>query len=383
MNRKPNILLLTPFFHPNIGGVETHLNDLCEYLVKNKYTTYVLTYFPLTTRTKNVSRTEKSECLEIYRFKLFGHDLFHRLEKYPPLALLYLMPILFVRTFLFLLSPKHQVDIIHAQGIVAALIGRLLGKLFNKRMIMSTHAMYSLEKRKTMSAVFHWILKPYDRIIALTKGSKRELMSTGLPDEQIDIYYYWVNKDVFKPGDKAVSKKTVGWKEKFVVLFVGRLIEIKGVRLLLDVAGALEKNIHIAISGTGPLEKVLREESQKLENLLFLGPIDNIRLNEYYRAADIFIIPSLYPEGLGRVCLEALYCGTPIIASNRGNLPEVVDPSVGVLIEPTVENMVSEIKRLYENADQLEQLGNNCAQYARDKFGENNANTIQKAYSPD
>ena len=146
-NNKPNILVLTPFFHPNVGGVETHLTDLCNYLGKKGYNLYVLTYFPLTTRVEDAPKKEVSANLEIYRYKLFGHNFFHYLEKYPALALLYLMPILMFRSLLFMLKNRNKVDVIHTHGIVAAFIGRIIGKLFKKRIIMSTHAIYNLEKR--------------------------------------------------------------------------------------------------------------------------------------------------------------------------------------------------------------------------------------------
>lgn len=382
MNRsnKPNILLLTPFFYPNIGGVETHLTDLCNYLTGKDYKLYVLTYFPLTTRVNDVPKKEVSADIEIYRYKLFGHNFFHHLEKYPALALLYLMPNLMFHSLLFMLKNKNKIDVIHTHGIVAAFIGRIIGKLFKKRIIMSTHAIYNLEKRKTMSHVFKWILKPYDKILALAERSKAELISAGLDKNLIKIYTYWVDHEVFKPMDKIACKAQLGWDNKFIVFFVGRLIDIKGAGVLVDAAEKSNKRIYFAVAGTGPMENYLKERCKEVENAMFLGKIDNKKLNIYYNAADIFIVPSQYNEGFARVNLEALSCGTPVVAANKGCLPEIIDESVGVLIEPSVESITEKIKYLYENPDVLKRMADNCRNYAVRRFSEKNGEVIEKAY---
>lgn len=377
---KPNILLLTPFFYPNIGGVETHLTDLCNYFTKRGYKLYVLTYFPLTTRVKDVPKNEKLVNIEIYRFRLFGHNFFHYLERYPALALLYLMPVLMVHSFLFMSKNKDKVDVIHAHGIVAAFTANVLDKMFKKRIIMSIHAIYNLRKRRILTAVFKWILNPYDKILVLAELSRAELLGTGLNKSLLGSYTYWVDQETFKPMDKVLCKRELGWDNKFVVLFVGRLIDIKGAQLLVDVAEKVDKGIYFAIVGTGPMEDYIRERCKGIANTMFLGKIDNKKLNIYYNAADIFVVPSQYEEGFARVNLEALSCGTPVVAANKGCLREIIDKNVGILIDPSVENIACEIERLYKNPHILKVMADNCREYAVRKFSENNGEVIEKAY---
>src|SRR3990167_5897303 len=133
---KPGVLILSPFFSPNIGGVETYLDDLCEYLIKQNYRIYVVTYQPLTTRCKGLKVEKKGE-LEIRRITWFGHNWFHKLEPYPLLEFLYLMPYLFIYTFFFLLMSHKKIDVIHAHGITVAFITKFLVKIFKKRAVMS------------------------------------------------------------------------------------------------------------------------------------------------------------------------------------------------------------------------------------------------------
>ena len=87
------ILIICPFFHPNIGGVETHLSDLTKAL-SQKYQVFVQTYSPITTPNTDWKKIEKSKNLIIYRHHHFGKTLSHSLEKYPLLQFFYLRIIL-------------------------------------------------------------------------------------------------------------------------------------------------------------------------------------------------------------------------------------------------------------------------------------------------
>ena len=91
------ILIISPFFYPNIGGVETHLSDLVKELSK-KYKVFVHTYSPITTQNTSWQKKEKSKNLVIFRHGWFGKNLFHKLEKYSILQFLYLTPYLFLKT---------------------------------------------------------------------------------------------------------------------------------------------------------------------------------------------------------------------------------------------------------------------------------------------
>ena len=85
-------------------------------------------------------------------------------------------------------------------------------------------------------------------------------------------------------------------------------------------------------------------------------------------------------KGFGRVILEALSCGTPVIASNRGGIPEALDKSVGTLIEPDVNKIVQTIESPYEHPKKLVDLRRNCRIYAIKRFSEDNAKIMEDAY---
>lgn len=380
-NNTSGVLLLTPFYEPNIGGVETHLSDLTDYIKKTNFCrAYVLTFQPITTKAKG-KYFEKDANISIIRIPWIGQNLFHKLEKYPVLEFLYITPWLFTWTFVFLLLRGRKIETIHAQGFNAAFIARLLRKLFNKKFIASTHAIYGLDPASRISRLAKWTLQPADRILTLSTPSKDELVSIGLPANNIEVYRYWVDQNIFKPLDKKTAKKKIGWSNKFVVLFVGRLIGIKGIDVLMQTAQSIsKKNLFFAFIGDGPLTNDIKKASEKVDNILFIGRVKNQDLPVYYSAADIFCIPSKYEEGFGRVIIEAISCGTPVIGSKRGGIPEVIDSSVGVLVEPNPEQFKKAIEELYNDKARLNLLTSNCRGHATRRFSKENAKLIVGNY---
>lgn len=378
MKPKKSVLVLSPFFRPNVGGVETHLDDLCEFLRKHSFRTFVLTYQPLVGKKKGLS-FEKKKNLEIHRFWWLP-NLYYKVEPYPVLDFLYLTPWLLIRTFFFLLGNSKKIDVIHAHGINAAFIAKVLRPIFRKRTVVSTHATYGLGEKPKLAMAVKWILSSADKILTLSRASKQELVEIGLPGTKIDVYTYWVDQKVFRPTDEQKAKMKVGWQNKFVVLFVGRVVVVKGVRELLSAAKITQKGIFYAIAGGGDLDRKVRDFSKKYDNTIFLGRVENKKLPLYYSAADLVIIPSTHEEGFGRVILEALSCGTPVIGANRGAIPEALDESVGKLIKVTSESIGKTVEYFYNNLKELQKLTKNARKYAEEKFSERNVETIIKAY---
>lgn len=374
------ILIISPFFYPNIGGVETHLNDLTDYLSSNGYKTYVLTYKPITTKAKAFS-VEVKKNLEIHRFWWFGFNLFHKLEPYPVLEFLYLTPWLLVCSFIWLLKNEKKIKVIHAQGFNASFIAKILSKLFNKKFIASTHAVYGIDSHSLNARFIYWILNSANKILTLSKQSKEELLKLKLLESKINVYKYWINQDIFKPIDKMEAKKKLGWNGKFMVLFVGRFIKIKGIDVLLQVAKKSQNDgINFALIGDGPMSDYIQKTSLKTSNIIFVGKVDNRELAIYYNSSDILVIPSQYEEGFGRVILEALSCGLPVVGANKGGIPEAVDDRVGVLVEPSYEKLKETIEELYNNKRKYEWLAGNCRAYALEHFNDNNCKVIIDAY---
>ena len=376
---KHNILMISEAFSPNVGGLETHLEGVCEYLDEKGHKVFVITYQPLTTKVRG-PRMEKRGNIEIYRVQWFGVNWRHILERYPVLLFLYVFPGLFFKSFFLLLKHRKDVDIIDAQGLITAFIAKILAKIFKKRCVVSIHAIFGFKKHSIVTKVVKWVLSSFDVIMPFAEKTKDELIAIGLPEEKMTLYISWVDLDIFKPLPKDKCKQELGLGGKFVVLFVGRLIGKKGVSVLLEAATRCSPEITFAFVGDGPLADRLREQARIQPNVVYLGRFPNRETAKCYNAADVSVIPSQYEEQFGVVVLETLACGTPIIAAERGGIPEVMDSSVGVFIEPTAENISQTVNHFYRNREELDRLAVNCRPYAEARYSRDNMAVIDNAY---
>lgn len=381
MIKEKRILIITPFCRPSVGGAETHLDDYCEYLRTHGYFVYVLTYQPITLNAWGLS-LERKENLEIRRYNWFGGNLFYKLEKLPPIFnFLYLTPYLFLRSFIFLLFHKDKVDLIHAQGLNAAFIAVILGKIFKKKAYMSTMALYSFKKGSLFAKISAWVFSNLDKVFAESPESKEEIIEIGVPAKKVILFSHWVNQNKFKPEDKQTAKEKLGWQGRFIVLFVGRAIPVKGGDTLAKIVKTINPKINLAvISDAGPLIDLFKKTTQQYKNFIFVGGVSYEHLNQYYQAADLLVIPSRYEEGAARVVMEAVSCQTPIIASNRGALPSILDESVAVFCDPTESGIKTAMETLWSHPQQLSVLTKNCPVYAKNHFGWSNAEIITSAF---
>jgi glycosyltransferase involved in cell wall biosynthesis len=379
--QKLGILILSPFFSPNIGGVETHLNDLTRYLVNQGHQVHVLTYQPLTTKAQG-KFWEKKPGLTILRIPWIGHDLFHKFETRPALQFLYLTPTLFLGTLFFLLFNGSKIKAIHAHGFTAALITNILNRFFKgRRLVVSMHAIYKFDKRLILGKICRAILAPFHQIFCLANRSIEDLEAAGVESEKLATYTQWVDQSLFKPRDKKSSRVKIGAKDAFTVLYPpSRLIKKKGAGTLLKAAALLPKKIQFIFVGSGPIEDRIRRTAQKSKNIFFPGRCTQSEAALYYGAADVVVIPSLYEEGFARVVLETLSSGRPPIASKLGCLPEMITAKVGFLVKPTPKIIAEKIKFIYDNPQKLVALTKACRPFALKHYSEKNAQEIEAAY---
>lgn len=375
-NFSPKVVILSIGFRPNIGGLETHLTDLTNE-IKKYYQTLVITLPPISTKI-NAKVVEKEGDLVIWRVPWFGKGLFYKFLKFPILEFFYLTPPLFVGLFIALL--KHpSIQVVHVQGLSGIVAGGILSKLFGKRVIISVQYVFHFKKD-----FFGWFAKHMfniaDRILCVSLASQDEVRDLGISESKVGRCAYWIDLDIFKPTDKEVAKKKVGWSDNFSVFFIGRLVEEKGILPLLQAVPKLPKEVNLYIAGDGPLKDKIEDATKKYSNLHFLGKIDNSLTPLYYSAADIVVVPS-YEETLGRVGMEALACETPVVASSAGGITEVVDESVGILIDKVDPKLIADaIIKLLRDNKLFKKLQRNCREHIKKLYSSRNVNVFIKEY---
>ena len=364
---KNNLLHLTPFYHPNIGGVETHLTDLVSTLDPQKYRQLILTYSPITTPNTKFKKTEKiGQNIIIRRFNWIGGNLFHKLEKHPLLNTLYLTPYLLIRSILYILYHQPKIDLIHAHGLNSALIGLILKKIFKiKKLIVSIYSSYdNVPVSPVSQKLIKYILTSAQAVLTQSDSSVKQFKKLGL--NNVHRYYHWIDLKRFSPLTK---------NRQFTLLFVGRMIPQKGAYLLAKIANKFPQ-INFQFIGRGP--DYLKIKKLKQKNIKLLSNIDYSKLPHFYQKSHLLIIPSQYQEGWGRVAMESLACGTPVIASNLGGLTELLDSSVSLLIKPTAKNLSLAINKILNQPDLYQKLQKNSRPYALKHFSSKNIKYITK-----
>lgn len=185
--------------------------------------------------------------------------------------------------------------------------------------------------------------KRADAIIADSKASKRDIVRLlGIPAERVQVIYLAVDRR-FRPITDEAHLKDVRRRYHLpadYILYLGGLDQRKNLAALLKAFKRLTSDLQLVIAGRLPARdtpffpdprRMVRELDLE-ERVAFIGWVPEEDKPALYSMAKLFVFPSLY-EGFGLPPLEAMACGTPVIASNASSLPEVVGDA-GLLIDP-------------------------------------------------
>jgi D-inositol-3-phosphate glycosyltransferase len=170
------------------------------------------------------------------------------------------------------------------------------------------------------------------RIIASTENEKNALKRHyGVPPEKVSVIPCGVNLSLFRPFDQALARQKLGLGKEKIILFVGRIERLKGINQVLQslpyLADIQPKLIIVGEDGNRPGEiNNLKDQADKLGisgSVAFTGLVDYEKLPYFYNAADVCVFPSYY-ESFGLVPLESLACGTPVVATDVGDLRNII-----------------------------------------------------------
>jgi D-inositol-3-phosphate glycosyltransferase len=207
------------------------------------------------------------------------------------------------------------------------------------------------------------IVSAADRIVAANVVERAELLRDyAAHASRIATIPCGVDTDLFTPGDRAEARRRLDLDGRPLLLWVGRMAPIKGLDTLLDAVARLSESgqdMRLLVVGgdadepTSGHETSLRQRIERLglgDSVRFVGPQPQSVLPLYYAASDVTVLPSYY-ESFGMVALEAMACGSPVIASRVGGLVTTVrdgvtgflvpDGDVGALAE-RIETLVAD-----------------------------------------
>lgn len=254
-----------------------------------------------------------------------------------------------------LLREGFDFDVIDAyyfypDGVAAALLGRW----FHKPVVITAYgndlsliADYPLPRRQ-----IQWAARRAAGMTTVCQALKDRLVALGADPSRVKVVLHGVDLQLFQPpADRAALRAELGIAAP-TLLSVGHLIERKGHHFVIEALRELP-GFELIIAGDGEEFPRLRELAQDCgvhERVRFLGHVDQGRLPRYYGAADALVLASSR-EGIANVMMEALACGTPVVATAVWGAPEVItDPVAGVLIEQRSGPGVADgVRRLFDN----------------------------------
>ena len=319
------------------------------------------------------------------RFEILTHDVAvpERIKmgfKYKLMVLPYII-FGFLNSLYF--SLKERFDIIHVHWPFPHIIFGIVMKIIkNKPLICTFHGgeiIFLENLSDILKKFFISLLRFSDFFTCNSNFTKNKLLklTKGTLKDKIYIVPFGITVEK-REKENFKSKKE---NKNIRILFAGRLIERKGVHVLLKAfKKVLEivENVELIIAGDGPLRKKLEELAFELkirEKVVFKGHLSKKELEEEYKNADIFVLPSIHDEKgdtetLGVVLIEAMEFNIPVIATNVGGIPDIVkDGYNGILVPEKDEDALKDaIIKLIKDENLRKEFSKNAKKYIKEKF---------------
>jgi peptidoglycan/xylan/chitin deacetylase (PgdA/CDA1 family)/glycosyltransferase involved in cell wall biosynthesis len=226
----------------------------------------------------------------------------------------------------------------HPDGEVAARVARLAGAAAGAAGAARRSRPRSPPPRRRRCV--QKALRAADAVLTVNQDLKTRTVELGVAPENVHVWRQGVDTALFSPGDRVEARRRLGLPaDRRALLWVGRMVPVKGLDVLLSACAGLRKSgppFHLYLVGEGPLRKTLEADCAALglSNVVsFVGPRLHDELPDWYRAADLTVLPSR-SEGLPNVLRESLACGTPFVASRVGGIPEIAEEPWGRLVPP-------------------------------------------------
>lgn len=222
-------------------------------------------------------------------------------------------------------------------------------------------------------------LRRAERALVLSEFIKGKLIQThGYPEDRIRVVGGGVDLERFSPSaDRAALKQSFGLSpDQWLILTVRRLAPRMGVSALIEAAAQLRqvrRDFHLLIVGDGVMRPQVEAAIAKLgcgEFVTLVGRVPDERLPDYYRAADLFVLPTRYMEGFGMITPESLACGTPVLGTPVGGTRELLEHSWADMLFADAEpqTMAAKIGEFLSRERLTPALRGRCRAFAEEQF---------------
>jgi glycosyltransferase involved in cell wall biosynthesis len=329
----------------------TYVHDINRHLVRRGHQVTVVTPGP-----RSLPSHESFDGVEVIRFPMalpedltYGRVAQSRVSVLGKMARLAVMTEYLEAQYVSTLaaSRARHAEVIHAHwaiptGPAALLAARRLRlpsviTMHGGDVYVNPEQGYDFPTRWYVRPALRWTLRHADALTAITEDCRQHALRAGAPDASVHIVFNGTDLRRFspEPGGKPVDPRF----GPNMIFACRQLFPRKGIRFLIEAAAQLTPrfpDLHLVLAGDGFERPELVALAERLgigPRVTFLGWVPNTALPPYYRAAAVSVIPSL-EEGFGIPAAEAMGCEVPVVATDAGGLPEVVEHGVTGLVVP-------------------------------------------------
>jgi glycosyltransferase involved in cell wall biosynthesis len=293
---------------------------------------------------------------------------------------------------------KIKFDILHSHGFIPIVsdISVFQAKMKTKRVVYTHHfdgnvqdsGILNLAANVYNGTVGRFCVRFADRIVATSKSYAETSPVLKHYMAKIQVIPLLVDCDWFRPQPTLECvdlKRQLGLTGKKIVLFVGRIVPYKGLEYLIRAFERITREIgedfHLLIAGGGEGRNItnsssyyqsiyqLAKRNETGKRIHFLGRVENYKLPLYYSLADVVVLPSIMRgEAFGSTLLEALACGTPVVASSIDGVKDVLNGNhyIGTYVPPRDDLKLS--KAIVKMANQKDDVTERCREFAVDSY---------------
>nr|SVE86089.1 EOG090X0515 [Daphnia similis]SVE86718.1 EOG090X0515 [Daphnia similis]SVE87345.1 EOG090X0515 [Daphnia similis]SVE87971.1 EOG090X0515 [Daphnia similis] len=322
--------MVSDFFYPNLGGVESHIFTLSQCLIKLGHKVLVITH----SYGNRVGVRYMTNGLKVY---------------YLPVKTMHdqvVLPTLFASLSIFRnIFIRECVEIVHGHSAFSTLAheGILIARLLGLKAVFTDHSLNGFADVSailtnklleiTLSGINHCICVSHT-------GKENTVLRAKVPANYVSVIPNATDTTLFKPD---VSRRD---NDKITIVALSRLVYRKGIDLLASVIPIICKKypkVHFLIGGDGPKRIVLeqiREKEALHERVSLLGALDQSEVHETLLQGHIFLNTSL-TEAYCIAIVEAAACGLQVVSTKVGGIPEVLPPNMIRMAQPNVNAIVS------------------------------------------
>jgi D-inositol-3-phosphate glycosyltransferase len=355
------VLTAAHYWPPHVGGIEFVAREQSRRLVERGHAVTVVS-----------SRIGDDRALSYDDgFAVHKVAASNVLEEWVRLPYPLFAPKLFSLTYR--LARDADVVVAHTHTFMSTIAAARAARKQAKPFVLIQHNPYidyrfplNVVQRGADATIARYTVGSADRLLAVSEFTARYVRRLA-PGREVTVVHHGTDAERFSPVDRArraeIRRRLDLPVDAFIALTVRRLFYRNGLDTLLEAATRLRglAGLHVVIGGTGPEHAEIKDRiaRDRLAHVDLVGYIPDLDLADYYRAADVFVLPTRTAEGFGLVLMEAAASGIASIATDSGAPREVVDDGVtGLLVPPgDPEALASAIATLYRSPEMLAEMG--------------------------